>query len=89
MKTAADAYALALVNGSWNRSAVHEDGEVAPGVCVSPHRLGGKPCLTGTRLSTEQVASMMRDYGREFIRQGWPYLTDEQIQTACDYEAGR
>lgn len=60
--------------------------EVAPGVWVSPNRLGGKPCLTGTRMSTEQIDRMMRDYGREFIRRGWPELTDEQISTACNFE---
>lgn len=67
----------------WDRPA----REVAPGVEVNPRKLGGKPCLAGTRMTTAQIDRMMRDYGREFIRGGWPYLTDAQISTACNFEA--
>jgi uncharacterized protein (DUF433 family) len=55
-------------------------------VWVDPRRMGGQPCVYGTRLTTSQVAHMVAEYGIECVHEGWPYLTDEQIEGACWFE---
>lgn len=53
---------------------------------VTPGRMGGAPCLGGTRIPTDQIAGLVWDCGMEQVRRGWTYLTDEQILVACWYE---
>lgn len=55
-------------------------------VWVDPGRKSGQPCIYGSRLTTRQVAHMVAEYGIEYVREGWPYLTDEQIEGACWFE---
>lgn len=67
-----------------NAGGVDEHEEAA--VWVSPRRRSGEPCIFGHRLPTAQVASLVWDGGMGAIRQGWPYLRDDQILVACWYE---
>lgn len=71
-----------------DRVPVQRTGEVdLPAVVwADPGRMSGQPCIYGTRLTTRQVARMVADYGIEYVRAGWPYLTDEQIEGACWFE---
>lgn len=55
-------------------------------VWVDPGRRSGEPCIYGHRIPTEMVARLVWAHGMDTVRQGWPYLTDDQILGACWYE---
>ena len=58
-------------------------------IWVHPGRLGGKPCIGGTRLSVDTVTRYVRYVvgGVEAARTAYPYLTRTQVLTACWYQA--
>ena len=55
-------------------------------IWVDPHRMAGQPCIDGHRLTTRQIARLVRDAGVDYVKQCWPYLTDEQINGAVWFE---
>lgn len=63
-----------------------EDPYARPAVWVDPGRMGGQPCILGTRLTTRSVARLYRDGGHEWVRSLYPELTDAQIDVAVWFE---
>jgi len=57
-----------------------------PLVTTDPEILGGKPVFTGSRVSIDVVLASL-DSGVPFdrLKEPWPFLTMEHIQTARDY----
>lgn len=58
------------------------EAEREAAVWVSPGRLGGEPCLYGTRLQTALIAAN-RDHATD-----WWDVTAAQVEVACWYEDG-
>ncbi len=55
---------------------------------VDPAILGGKPCITGTRLSVEFILELFASgASREELMNTYPQLTDEAIEEALHYAA--
>jgi len=57
-------------------------------IVETPGTCGGRPRLEGHRLDIAWYASIRRHHGPDTanqIRQGWPYLRDDQIQALSDY----
>lgn len=53
---------------------------------IDPERLGGKPVIRGTRISVEQVLSMLAaGITTEGILKDFPHLTKEDIRAATYY----
>ena len=52
-----------------------------------PGRMGGSPCITGTRITTRTVAITAWRYGADTALDCWPHVTEEQVKGACWYEA--
>lgn len=59
-------------------------------IWVDPGRMGGKPCIAGTRLPADHPAKFLWDLGTEKalaeLRE-WDYVTDRQWLVACWYVA--
>lgn len=55
-------------------------------ITQDPKILGGKPIITGTRMSVETILELISSgmEKNEIIKE-YPYLTKEQIQAAVDY----
>ncbi len=55
---------------------------------VHPGRRGGKPCLDGTRLTAEEVASWWwSGLSIETMTREWPGLDHGAVLTCCWYQA--
>lgn len=57
-------------------------------ISIDPNTCHGKPCIKGTRITV----SIVLDYlsageSHESIREGYPQLTDEDIQAVLGYAA--
>ena len=59
-------------------------------ITQNPAILGGKPIITGTRMSVEVILEFLAG-GMEIkeMLKEYPYLTKEQIQAAIRYAAGK
>lgn len=59
-------------------------------ITQNPHILGGKPIITGTRISVEVILEFLAG-GMEIkeMLKEYPFLTREQIQAAIQYAAGK
>lgn len=57
-------------------------------ITQDPEILGGKPIITGTRMSVETLLELISSgmEKREIIKE-YPFLTTKQIQAAVDYAA--
>ena len=56
-------------------------------ITTMPGRLGGKPCVAGTRIAVEHVYGWHEVQGRsvaEIVR-GWPFLTPADVHAALAY----
>lgn len=57
-------------------------------ITVDPHKLGGKPCIRGLRISVGMIVQMMAaGKTTEQILSEYPYLELEDIQQALAYSA--
>ena len=57
-------------------------------ITVEPGKMGGQPCIRGTRLTVRRVLEIIADYkNREEIRKDYPALEDEDIRQALLYAA--
>jgi len=57
-------------------------------ITVEPGKMGGQPCIRGTRLTVRRVLEIIADYkNREEIRADYPDLEDEDIRQALLYAA--
>lgn len=53
-------------------------------VWVDPGRMGGQPCINGTRLTVELVAGYYWHHGLDSLLDAYP-LTREQVLVGCWY----
>ncbi|OGG15764.1 hypothetical protein A3D77_07880 [Candidatus Gottesmanbacteria bacterium RIFCSPHIGHO2_02_FULL_39_11] len=61
-----------------------------PKIISSPHILGGKPCIEGTRISVELVLNLLSSGMKaDEILSEYPSLTKEGILAAISYAAGK
>ena len=58
--------------------------EAEAAVWINPARMGGQPCIYGTRLSVEQVAGIVWEHGVDEVTNGWD-VTRHQVLVACWY----
>ena len=57
-------------------------------ITVEPGKMGGQPCIRGTRLTVRRVLEIIADYpNRNEIRADYPDLDDEDIRQALLYAA--
>lgn len=56
-------------------------------VWVDPARVGGNPCIYGTRINTRMAAMAVWDSGIDHALESWPHLTPGLLRGACWYEA--
>jgi uncharacterized protein (DUF433 family) len=54
---------------------------VDKGINSNPRRMGGLPCIEGTRIPVR----MVKMWTRKEILSNWPYLTQEQVDNAIRY----
>ncbi|MCR9098930.1 MAG: DUF433 domain-containing protein [bacterium] len=55
-----------------------------------PARMGGKPCLRGTRVTVGTVVGLLASgYTKQDILAAYPYLETEDITEALQYAAWR
>jgi uncharacterized protein (DUF433 family) len=59
------------------------------GIARNPDVQAGRYCLAGPRMPVVQVQRMMADpdAGRDWIKREFPWITDEQIDTAMAFRA--
>lgn len=61
-----------------------------PKIVSTPHILGGKPCIEGTRISVELILNLLSsDMKVEEILSEYPSLTKEGVLAAISYAAGK
>jgi uncharacterized protein (DUF433 family) len=65
------------VGGEAGRGSEHEAA-----IWISERRMGGMPCLHGTRLPMRQLHEMEAAHGIEEIMHGWPYLDRDHVEHA-------
>ena len=59
-------------------------------ISFDPARMGGKPCLRGTRVTVGTVVGLLASgYTRQDILAAYPYLETEDITEALQYAAWR
>lgn len=60
------------------------------GIIMDPDRMGGKPCIEGTRVTVGTVVGLIAEGHRvEEIINAYPYLDREDIRAALRYAAWR
>lgn len=52
-------------------------------VWVDPARMGGKPCVGGTRIPVDMITAYVADGMYDELRAGWEEITERQILVAC------
>ena len=62
---------------------------MSSGVTRRPDTMSGAYCLAGTRMPVTQVKRMIADPegGREWVKDQFPWITDDQIDTALKFRA--
>ena len=59
-------------------------------VTMDPARMGGKPCIRGTRVTVGTIVGLIaEDYPPDEILDAYPYLEREDIRAALRYAAWR
>jgi uncharacterized protein (DUF433 family) len=59
-------------------------------ITMDPARMGGKPCIRGTRVTVGTVVGLVAEgYTADEILEAYPYLEREDIQAALRYAAWR
>jgi uncharacterized protein (DUF433 family) len=48
--------------------------------------MAGQPCIYGHRLTTKAIAFLVADAGVDIVHHLYPYLTEDEIRTACWFE---
>lgn len=57
-------------------------------ITQNPNILGGKPIITGTRISVETILELISSgMEKQEIIKEYPFLTEKQIQAAVNYAA--
>lgn len=71
--------------GIVNRTVNAKDREISKGIVVNPGRMGGEPCIKGTRIPADMVARMLEGdppMTPEAILDGYPSLTYHDLTNA-------
>lgn len=59
-------------------------------ITMDPTRMGGKPCIRGTRVTVGTVVGLVAEgYSPDEILEAYPYLEREDVQAALRYAAWR
>lgn len=59
-------------------------------ITMNPDRMGGKPCIQGTRVTVGAVVGLVAEgYTPDEILEAYPYLEREDVQAALRYAAWR
>lgn len=59
-------------------------------ITMDPARMGGKPCIRGTRVTVGTVIGLIaEDYTADEILDAYPYLEREDVRAALRYAAWR
>ena len=59
-------------------------------ITIDPARLGGKPCIRGTRVTVGTLVGLVAEgYSSEEILDAYPYLERADVQAALRYAAWR
>lgn len=53
-----------------------------------PDKLGGLPCIAGTRIPVATILATLADGGIETVLKEWPSLTAEDVKAALRWAAG-
>lgn len=56
-------------------------------IASDPGILGGKPLIKGTRLSVAFVLNALASIGVDGLKEGYPFVTDEDIEACLRYAA--
>jgi uncharacterized protein (DUF433 family) len=61
-----------------------------PNITFDPEIMGGKPCITGTRVTVGTIVGLVASgYSNEEILELYPYLKEDDIKQALSYAAWR
>ncbi len=63
------------------------DAEEYTRIASDPGILGGKPLVKGTRLSVASVLNALASIGADGLKEGYPFVTDEDIEACLRYAA--
>jgi uncharacterized protein (DUF433 family) len=59
-------------------------------ITMNPERMGGKPCIRGTRVTVGTIVNLIADnHSPDDILEAYPYLERPDIQAALRYAAWR
>jgi len=59
-------------------------------ITMDPARMGGKPCIRGTRMTVGTIVGLVAEnHTTEEILEAYPYLDREDIRAALRYAAWR
>lgn len=59
-------------------------------ITLDPERMGGKPCIRGTRVTVGTVVGLIASgHSTEEILEAYPYLEPDDVQAALTYAAWR
>lgn len=60
------------------------------GISVDPAVMGGKPCISGTRVTVGSIVGQLgAGTSRERLLELYPYITSEQVDACLKYAAWR
>jgi uncharacterized protein (DUF433 family) len=54
------------------------------GLTIDPNRMGGEPCLRGTRIPARTIAGYYHGNNMQSVCEGWG-ITEAQVQACLDY----
>ena len=60
---------------------------VSAALWIDPCRMGGQPCINGTRIPVYAVAEVLYDHGHAEVFAIWPDLTERDVLVACWWHA--
>ena len=59
-------------------------------ITVNPERMGGKPCIRGTRVTVGTIVGLIATGATvDDITAAYPYVTDDDVRQALAYAAWR
>lgn len=56
-------------------------------IAYDPHKMGGKPCIRGLRITVGSILTLLRDHSPDEILADYPELEREDIEAALLYGA--